>query len=133
MGDVTPLLTAIDNRFVVFGTGEEIAAEFDISKLPTLPAGWKRDYFFYANGYEKDMDWWDASPFTVAQMPFHQMSTYPYPNPEKYPDDADSLDYQLNWNDRFDSGEPVHSYRFNFQILPSTPADDLPVASGAQR
>ncbi len=27
---------------------------------------WKRDYFFYANGYVKDMDWWDASPFTVA-------------------------------------------------------------------
>jgi tetratricopeptide (TPR) repeat protein len=129
MGDVTPLLTAIDNRFVVFGSGEEIAAEFDIGKLPALPAGWKRDYFFYANGYEKDMDWWDASPFTVAQMPFHGMSTYPYPKPEKYPDDAGSLDYQLNWNDRFDSGEPVHSYHFNFQTLPSTPLDDRPAAA----
>jgi tetratricopeptide (TPR) repeat protein len=134
MGDVTPLLTAIDNRFVVFGSGEEIAAEFDMSKLPALPAGWKRDYFFYANGYEKDMDWWDASPFTVAQMPFHGMSTYPYPEPEKYPDDAGSLDYQLNWNDRFDSGAPVHSYHFNFQTMPSTPLDDLPAAaSGGQR
>jgi tetratricopeptide (TPR) repeat protein len=133
MGDVTPLLTSIDNRFVVFGSGEEIAAEFDISKLPSLPAGWRRDYFFYANGYEKDMDWWDASPFTVAQMPFHGMTTYPYPKPEKFPEDAGSLDYQLNWNDRFDSGEPIRSYRFNFQSLPSTPADDLPVASGAQK
>jgi len=134
MGDVTPLLTAIDNRFVVFGSGEEIAAEFDVGKLPALPAGWKRDYFFYANGYEKDMDWWDASPFTVAQMPFHGMSTYPYPVSEQYPDDAGSLDYQLNWNDRFDSGEPVHSYHFNFQTMPSTPLDDLPAAaSGGQR
>jgi tetratricopeptide (TPR) repeat protein len=134
MGDVTPLLTAIDNRFVVFGSGEEIAAEFDMSKLPALPAGWKRDYFFYANGYEKDMDWWDASPFTVAQMPFHGMSTYPYPEPENYPDDAGSLEYQLNWNDRFDSGDPVHSYHFNFQPLPSTPLDDVPAAaSGGQR
>jgi len=134
-GDVTPLLKSIDNRFVVFGSGEEIAAEFDVQKLPALPAGWKRDYFFYANGYEKDMDWWDASPYTVAQMPFQGMSTYPYPKSEKYPDDPDFLSYQLNWNDRFDSGDSVHSYRFNFQMLPSTPLDDRPSAAtaGAQR
>ena len=25
------------------------------------------------------------------------------------------LDYQLNWNDRFDSGEPVRSYRFDYR------------------
>ena len=60
MGDVTPLLTGIDDRFAIFGSGEEIRAEFDTGKLPALPAHWKRDYFFYANGYVKDMDWWDA-------------------------------------------------------------------------
>ena len=38
--------------------------------------------------------------------------------------DAGALDYQLNWNDRFDSGEPVRSYRFSYQLLPSTPAED---------
>jgi tetratricopeptide (TPR) repeat protein len=123
-GNVTPLLTGIDNRFVIFGSGEEIAAEFDASKLPALPAHWKRDYFFYANGYVKDMDWWDASPFTVAQMPFHQMSAYPYPKPEGYPDDAPSLTYQLNWNDRFESGNPAYLYRFDYQPRPSTPLDD---------
>jgi tetratricopeptide (TPR) repeat protein len=122
-GDVTPLLENIDDRFVVFGSGEEIAAEFDAEELPALPAHWKRDYFFYANGFVKDMDWWDASPFTVAQMPFHGMSTYPYPAGEKYPDDAASLDYRLNWNDRFETGEPVRSYRFNYQLLPSTPPE----------
>jgi hypothetical protein len=125
-GDVTPLLENIDDRFVVFGSGEEIAAEFDAAALPALPAHWKRDYFFYANGFVKDMDWWDALPFTVAQMPFHEMTTYPYPQPEKYPDDAASLDYQLNWNDRFESGEPVGLHYFNYQPLPSTPIDDLP-------
>ena len=120
-GNVTPLLKTTGDKFVVFGSGEEIAAEFDAEKLPALPAHWKRDYFFYANGFVKDMDWWDASPFTVAQMPFHGMSTYPYPASEKYPDDAASLDYRLNWNDRFESGEPVRSYRFNYQLLPSAP------------
>ncbi|MGA7343398.1 MAG: FG-GAP-like repeat-containing protein [Terracidiphilus sp.] len=125
-GDVTELVKGIDDRFAIFGSGEEIAAEFDTSQLPSLPAHWKRDYFFYANGFVKDMDWWDASPFTVAQLPFHGMSAYPYPEAEKYPDDAGSLDYQLNWNDRFESGEQVHSYRFQYQFLPSTPQDDRP-------
>ncbi len=126
MGDVKPLLESIDDRYVIFGSGEGIAAEFDASRLPALPAHWKRDYFFYANGYVKDMDWWDGSPFTVAQLPFHGMTTYPYPGTEKYPDDAAALQYRLNWNDRFDSGEPAGLHRFNYQLLPSTPADDRP-------
>ena len=124
MGDVTALVKSIDDRFVIFGSGEEIAAEFDASQLPALPAHWKRDYFFYANGFVKDMDWWDASPFTVAQLPFHTMSAYPYPANEKFPDNGDALDYQLNWNGRFDSGEPLRSYRFEYRQMPSTPAED---------
>ncbi|MFZ1083459.1 MAG: FG-GAP-like repeat-containing protein [Terracidiphilus sp.] len=124
MGDVTKLLTSISDRYVIFGSGEEIAAEFDATKLPALPAHWQRDYFFYADGFVKDMDWWDASPFTVAQLPFHAMSKYPYPASEKFPDDADALNYQLNWNDRFDSGEPNRVYHFEYRDLHTTPADD---------
>jgi tetratricopeptide (TPR) repeat protein len=126
MGDVTELVKSIDDRFVIFGSGEEIAAEFDATKLPALLPHWKRDYFFYANGFVKDMDWWDASPFTVAQLPFHAMSAYPYPDSEEYPQNSQSLDYQLNWNDRWESGEPVRSYRFDYRTTPSTPADDFP-------
>ena len=124
LGDVTALVKGVDDRYAIFGSGEEIATEFDETKLPALPAGWKRDYFFYANGYVKDMDWWDAMPFTVAQLPFHKMSAYPYPANEKFPDDAEAIDYQLKWNDRFDSGEPVRAYRFDYKLMPSTPADD---------
>jgi len=123
-GDVTALVKGVDDRYAIFGSGEEIATQFDASKLPALPPHWERDYFFYANGYVKDMDWWDAMPFTVAQMPFHTMSTYPYPAAEKFPDDEDAIDYQLKYNDRFDSGEPVHSYRFDYKVMHSTPADD---------
>ena len=124
LGDVTALVKGVDDRYAIFGSGEEIATEFDATKLPALPPHWKRDYFFYANGYVKDMDWWDAMPFTVAQLPFHKMSAYPYPVGEKFPDDPDAIDYQLKWNDRFDSGEPVRSYRFDYKLMPSTPADD---------
>ena len=125
MGDVRALLQGIDDRYVIFGSGEEIAAEFDQSKLPPLAAGSKRDYFFYANGYVKDMDWWDASPFTVAELPFHTMSRYPYPSTETFPDDAGALEYQLNWNTRFDSGDPVGSYRFDYRLRHSTPFEDF--------
>ena len=38
-GDVTALVKAIDDRYVIFGSGEEIAAEFDSAKLPALPSG----------------------------------------------------------------------------------------------
>jgi tetratricopeptide (TPR) repeat protein len=131
MGDVTALVKGIDDRYAIFGSGEEIAVEFDASKLPLVAEHWKRDYFFYASGYVKDMDWWDASPFTVAQLPFHKMSTYPYPSSEKFPDDADAFKYQLDWNDRFDSGEPVRSYRFDYKWLPSTPKDDATTCVGA--
>jgi tetratricopeptide (TPR) repeat protein len=124
MGDVTALVKGVDDRYVIFGSGEEIAAEFDAVKLPALPAHWKRDYFFYANGFVKDMDWWDASPYTVAQLPFHKMRTYPYPRSEKFPDDAEAVKYQLEWNDRFDSGEPVRSYRFDYRLMHSTPEED---------
>jgi tetratricopeptide (TPR) repeat protein len=129
-GDVTELVKGIDDRYVIFGSGEEIAAEFDEAKLPALPAGWKRDYFFYANGFVKDMDWWDASPFTVTQLPFHGMSKYPYPANESFPDDNEALSYQLDWNDRFDSGEPVRSYRFDYRDMVSTPEDDRSIRPG---
>ena len=131
-GDVTPLLTGIDNQFAIFGSGEEIAAEFDATTLPPLPPHWKRDYFFYANGYVKDMDFYDASPFTVSQLPFHEMSAYPYPQSESYPADRKLMEYQLNWNDRFDSGESAHSFRFDYQLRPSTPADSTGAKAGAR-
>jgi len=114
-GDVTSLLTSIDNHFAVFGTGEDIDAEFDAAALPSLPAGWKRDYFFYANGFVKDMDFYEAIPFTVAEMPFHGMSTYPYPASQHYPDNAAANGYRLNWNDHFESGaNRAPGYRFEF-------------------
>ena len=124
-GNVTPLLKRVDNRFAIFGSGEGIAAEFDATSLPALPPNWKRDYFFYANGFVKDMDWWDASPFTVGQLPFHEMSQYPYPKQEQNPDDDSSLDYRLEWNDRFHSGDPEGLHHFHYEPSPSTPRDDL--------
>ena len=114
-GEVAPLLKSVDESFAIFGSGEDIDVEFATASLPPLPRGWKRDYFFYANGFVKDMDFYEASPFTVADMPFHGMSTYPYPASEHYPQDQQRMRYELEWNDRFDSGRGVQQYGFHYE------------------
>ncbi len=113
-GGVTPLLTRQDDEYVIFGSGEEIDAEFAESALPLMPPHWKRDYFFYAEGFVKDMDFYEAMPFTVAQLPFLRMSSYPYPHSEHFPESTRSMDYQLSWNDRFESGNRIQSYQFHY-------------------
>jgi tetratricopeptide (TPR) repeat protein len=121
-GNVTPLLNDVDNRFVIFGSGEDIDAEFSAAALPPLPAGWKRDYFFYANGYVKDMDFYEASPFTVNEMPFHGMKSYPYYSPAAYPMNPSALRYRLQWNNRFNSGESPQEFLFHY-----VPAHSMPI------
>ena len=71
-GDVRPLLESVDDKFVVFGSGDEVALDFDPAKLPGLPRGWVRDYFFVANGYEKDMDFYAYRGDTVDPLPFRR-------------------------------------------------------------
>jgi hypothetical protein len=123
-GNVTPLLTRADNHYVIFGSGEDIDAEFSDAVLPKLPSGWKRDYFFYADGFVKDMDFYEALPFTVAQMPFHGMTNYPYPSQEHFPDDAGTLAYRLDWNDRIESGDRTQRFQFDYEPAHSEPMVD---------
>ena len=111
-GDVLPLLTSFDDRFVVFGTGDEIALEFDPAKLPALPAGWTRDYFFLVNGYEKDMDFYAADGFTVEPLPFRAMRGYPYRG--SYPLDREHLNYVLEYNTRHVSGNEERRYSYRY-------------------
>ena len=112
-GDVLPLLTSFDDRYVVFGTGDEIALEFDPAKLPALPSGWTRDYFFLVNGYEKDMDFYAADGFTVEPLPFQAMSGYPYVK-SSYPMDHEHLDYLLEYNTRHVSGNEAPGYAYQY-------------------
>jgi Tfp pilus assembly protein PilF len=123
-GDVTTLLQRIDDEYVIFGTGEDMDLEFNAAAQPALPAHWVRDYFFYANGFVKDMDFYEAFPFTVDAMPFHAMSGYPYQSKEHYPDDAKHIAYELEWNDRFESGVAPHRYEFRYLPTPSAPGAD---------
>ncbi|MGO9404397.1 MAG: FG-GAP-like repeat-containing protein [Terriglobales bacterium] len=112
-GDVRPLLDSVDDKFVVFGSGDEVALDFDPANLPALPRGWVRDYFFIANGYEKDMDFYAYHGDTVDPLPFRDMVTYPYPG-KSYPSDAEHLNYLLEYNTRFMSGNEASGYSFQY-------------------
>ena len=134
-GDVTPLLSKVDDEYVIFGTGEDMDLGFNAAAQPPLPAGWVRDYFFYANGFVKDMDFYEASPFTVNAMPFHGMADYPYPHSQRYPNDAAHIAYQLQWNTRFESGGNTQEYKFNYipkHSIPDAPGRKNQAGSAAQ-
>jgi tetratricopeptide (TPR) repeat protein len=114
-GDVRKLLTTADDKFVVFGSGEEVALEFDPSSLPPVRARWKRDYFFFADGYEKDMDFYAADFLTVEPLPFQAMHVYPSPDRGNYPLDEKHLPYLLEMNNRLSSGEGPREFRFRYR------------------
>ena len=112
-GDVRPLLNVSDDKFAIFGSGDEVALDFDPAKLPALPQGWVRDYFFAAHGYEKDMDFYAYRGETVEPLPFRSMGTYPYSG-KSFPSDPEHFNYLLEYNTRFMSGNEASGYSFQY-------------------
>jgi len=100
-GDVRPLLNRTDDEFVISRPGDEIALSFDATALPPLAPGMSRTFLLYADGYSKEMDLNSASPDTVAPLPFHGMTKYPYSAPEAYPRTADHEAYRTTYNTRW--------------------------------
>jgi len=113
-GDVVPLLTDTDDRLAVFGSGDEVRLDFDPSSLPPLSQGWVRDYFFAANGYEKDMDFYAAEGNFVAPLPFLSMGEYPYAPKKSFPLDNAHVNYLLEYNTRHMSGNEQRGYWFDY-------------------
>jgi len=122
-GDVLPLLTETDDMLAVFGSGDEVRLDFDPSNLPALPEGWVRDYFFAANGYEKDMDFYAAEGNYVAPLPFLSMGDYPYAPKKSFPLDDSHVNYLLEYNTRHMSGNEQRGYWFDYGPQALTPTD----------
>ena len=99
-GDVAPLLQEVDDMYVILNAGDEITVEFDASRLPILKAGWVRDFILYSDGWDKDGDINTLTSQTVEPLPFHGMSSYPYPDTEHYPNDEVHRQYRREYNTR---------------------------------
>ncbi|MGH7450704.1 MAG: CRTAC1 family protein, partial [bacterium] len=99
-GDVLPLLLEADDKYVIMNAGDEVTVEFDATRLAELPPGWRRDFLIYSEGWIKDGDLNTAYGKTVAPLPFHGMSRYPYGENESYPMDDDHQKYPRAYNTR---------------------------------
>ena len=75
-GEVTELLSGIDDRFVTTRNGDEV--ELSFAAPPPPASGWTRTYLVFADGFGKDMDPNSAANNTVEPIPFHGMPGYPY-------------------------------------------------------
>jgi tetratricopeptide (TPR) repeat protein len=99
-GDVRDLVTSIDDRLLIMGSGDELLLRFNAAGLPALPDGWTRDFLLKVDGWAKDRDPNTAYGTTVEPLPFHAMSRYPYPDSEHFPDDAAHQRYRREYNIR---------------------------------
>ena len=99
-GDVLPLLRNPDDMYVVMGPGDEATIEFDASSAKSLPAGWKRDFLLYTDGWIKDSDLNTAFGTTVGPLPFHGVQSYPPGPADAYPVDERHQRYLREYNTR---------------------------------
>jgi len=99
-GDVRPLLAGVDDLLVVMGSGDEARLTFDAAALPALRTGWRRDFLLLVDGWAKDADANTAFSQSVEPLPFHGMSSYPYPAGERFPDDRTHSEYLKTYNIR---------------------------------
>jgi tetratricopeptide (TPR) repeat protein len=99
-GDVRELLGEIDDRTVIMGSGDELRLQFDAGSLPPVPQGWRRDFLLHVDGWAKDGDLNTAYSQTVEPLPFHGMSSYPYPAGERFPETEAHRRWMNEYNTR---------------------------------
>jgi tetratricopeptide (TPR) repeat protein len=99
-GDVRPLLEGPDDMYVVMAPGDEMTVEFDATSAGALPAGWRRTFLLYTDGWIKDADLNTAHGQSVEPLPFHAIKSYPYGPGEAYPTDSGHVRYQRQFNTR---------------------------------
>jgi len=99
-GDVLPLLTESDDKYIISNAGDETSIKFESKGLPELKKGWKRDFLIHTIGWVKDGDINTALGSTVLPLPFHGMKNYPPSATDIYPQDADHQQYLKEYNTR---------------------------------
>jgi len=100
LGETLPLVTAIDDMYVIMGSGDALTVRFDAADAPPVPEGWTRSYLVFLDGWAKDRDPNTKAALYVEPLPFHGMSAYPYPDSERFPDTPEHRAWRAEWNTR---------------------------------
>lgn len=100
-GDVTPLLDATDDQFVVMHHGDHMDVSFPAS---APEEGMERSFVLYSWATFKHAS--TEAGRTVDPLPFNGMSAYPYPETESYPMTEENIAYLEEWNTRVVTGNP---------------------------
>ncbi|UFS70323.1 fibronectin type III domain-containing protein [Geomonas sp. RF6] len=98
-GDVLPLLSAADDKFVIYSGGDEVRLKFG-APIPQ-PEDADRRFLIYSHGFYKDFKPNSVIPKTVEPLPFNSMTNFPYnESVEQYPADEEHQLYREEYNTR---------------------------------
>ena len=84
-GDVTELMHAADDRYAIFGAGEQVLVRFDAKALPTKQPNESRTFLMLIDGWVKDNYYHTATSERIGPLPFHGMRNYPSGAAGKFP------------------------------------------------
>ena len=99
-GEVGELLKEADDCYVIMAHGDEVTLRFPVEAFGPIPPGCRRTFLLKTDSYCKDIDSHTAFPGTVAPLPFHAMSGFPYGAQERYPETAKTKQYRERYNTR---------------------------------
>jgi len=88
--------------FVIGRQGDQVSLRFFTAGLEPLEDGMERDYFMFVACWFKDPpgNWGYGFDFTTDPLPFRNMSGFPYPDTENYPNDDEHMQYLREYNTR---------------------------------
>ena len=95
-GDVSELITERDEGLLLMNSGDELTLNFAASSLPSKPLGSVREFFLYADGWDKDSDFHVAAGAQVEPLPFHGMDDQRYTLVKRPPFPSDELHRKYN-------------------------------------
>jgi len=72
-----------DDALVLLNGGDELALSFQAEQLPARAAGFVRDFFLYAVGWDKDADFHVGQGWRVEPLPFHGMNDQAYDHQQR--------------------------------------------------
>jgi tetratricopeptide (TPR) repeat protein len=73
-GSVNPLLSGVDDRYVIMNAGDEMRLRF--REQPAPASGWRREFVLIGDGWEKDGDFNTGFSQTVLPLPSHDRRAY---------------------------------------------------------